>query len=66
MPSDNIGKRRRVRSYELGVIVLERLEFTNQPVVFDVGNFWGIENVIQVIMMPNLLTQALYLGNDIF
>ncbi len=57
--------RRRVRRHEFRELLLHCLQLPNQPVILYIRNFGGIENVIEVVMVPDLLAQGLNLGNDI-
>jgi len=55
----------RVRCHELRMLILESLQLPNEPVVLDIRNLRRIENVIEIVMVPDLLTQGFDLGNDI-
>ena len=49
--------RRRVGRDEVGMLFFERLQLAHQPVVFRVGNFRIVEDVIAVVVVLDLLTQ---------
>jgi hypothetical protein len=51
----------RIRSDQLRVGSLKRLQFLNQTVKLRVTQFRRIQNVIQVLMATDLVAQILYL-----
>ena len=49
--------RRRVRGDELRMLLLERLQFLQQRVEGIVGDLWIVEDVVAILMVPNLVAQ---------
>ena len=47
------------------MFLLERLQFPDQPVVLGIRNFGGVEDMVEVIVVPDLLAQEFDLGSDV-
>ena len=50
--------RGRVGRDELGVVGLEPLELVHERVVFGVGNFGRVEDVVEVLVVAQLMAQS--------
>ncbi len=46
-----------VRSYLIGMLLLESLQLLEQGVIFRVGDLGIVENVIEIFVTPNLFPQ---------
>ena len=49
--------RRRVRSYKFRVLRLKAFELAHKPVILGVRDLDIVENVVPVIVIPNLIAQ---------
>lgn len=48
---------RRIRGYKFWMLGFEALELTHEPVILGVRDLYIVENIVPVIVIPNLIAQ---------